>query len=171
VLLLALVAGAAVALGRSLLAEATTTPVVPPPVATAAARWSGPLELPVSLPPCLRYAPDGAAVVPDSQARSGWALTIRLIGSAEPACSGWQDAAVLLQEADALQSLPGDVTTTSADRMQFARVAETNASGQTELTVQWRCHDLMCRASATLAGPLDEPTLVQLAAGFEQVPG
>lgn len=157
--------------GRALLAQATTTPAIPPAVADAAARWSGPLELPPSLPDCLRYTPGGSAVVPNSQSRSGWTLAIRLEGvpAGTPGCAGWERVSVLLQEGDALASLPGDVTTISVARLQFARVAEATPGGQTQLTLQWRCHDLMCRATTALGGPLDETQLARLAASFVQV--
>ena len=168
-LLVALVGGAAVVAGRTLLAGATAVPVMPPEVAPAASGWSGPVELPVTLPACLRYAP-GAAVVPDSQAGSGWALTLRLVGNDTPGCAGWQDASVLVQESASLGSLTGEVTTVSANRMQFARTADAAGAAQSTVTLQWRCRDLMCRVSAALGGPLDEATLVQLAANFAQLP-
>jgi hypothetical protein len=134
-------------------------PRLPPQVTTVQSVWNAPIILPADLPTCLGYAPDSAAVVDDQDARGGRALRIHYDVGAEPSCTGFQTANLVLTEADALYSLQGEVTTLSYGRMQFARVASPDG----RLTLQWLRDSMMCRLSATLGGSMTEDLLLRIA--------
>ena len=166
VVLALVVVAATVVVARVVLAGPSAPPALPAPVAAVAGSWPGSVQVPQSLPACLVYTPRGSAIAPNDSAQGGSALLIRLSAAGRPECAGWNDADILIEEAPALSSLSGRVTTVTANRLQFARVEEPTGSGR-RLTLQWRCHDEMCRLSGDVGGAATEDALTALAASLQ----
>lgn len=166
-IVVAAVAVGAVVVAQVVLAGPPARPPLPAPVAAVSNHWPYAIQLPQALPACLRYAPGGATIAPNDAAQGGAALLIRLAPAGKTGCAGWADADLLIEEAPALASLPGTVSTVSANRLEFARSLASTGSGAPRLTLQWRCREQMCRLGGTLSGAAGEDALLQLAASFQ----
>jgi hypothetical protein len=90
-----------------------------------------------------------------------------LIAANGTACREAVNADVVITQAPSLRSLHGDVTTITEGRMQFARIAQTAANGQDDVTLQWHCRiDIMCRLSGTTGSLITEDVLAKMANSF-----
>ncbi|HVB65129.1 MAG TPA: hypothetical protein VNE17_10385 [Nitrolancea sp.] len=143
-------------------------PTAPPSVAAIRSDWQSIILLPTFLPECLTYDPTATSIRSDPGARGGKALDVQLIAANTAACGGAVGSRVTITQAPALESLSGPVLTVSEGRMQFARLIQTSATGQTEVTLQWHCLvDVMCRIKATTGSLVTEAVLSRVADSFE----
>lgn len=142
-------------------------PTAPPAVARLRADWQPAILLPSFLPACLTYAPDGARIDLDPEARGGKSLVVGLIAADDTTCRDAANAGVVITQAPALHSLHGNVTTITEGRMQFARIAQSSANGQDDVTLQWHCRiNIMCRLSGTTGSLITEDVLAKMANSF-----
>ncbi len=144
-------------------------PSAPPSVAAIRNQWEYNILLPTVTPSCLAYDANGASIRSDPVASNGQALRVTLAPLSTGTCSGASGSTLSIIEAPALESLAGDVSTVSQGRMQFARTAQPAPGGQTEVTLQWHCLNMMCRMTGTTSTVITESVLAQMADSFQVI--
>ena len=146
-----------------------STPIAPSSVDAVRNQWSYDILLPTLKPDCLEYSATGTGIEDDPSAANGISLQVRLTAAASAECADASGSTVVISEAPTFESLSGNVSTVIQGRMQFARIAKPAAGGQTEVTLQWHCLNIMCRMSGTTSNVITETVLTKMADSFHVI--
>lgn len=152
-----------------LTSAAIRRPSAPPSVNAIRNQWGYNILLPTYVPNCLAYVPGGASVKSNSSSASGLILQVSLSPAFISGCTVGSAPDVQIWEAPALESLTGNVSTVIQGRMQFARVERTMESGQTQITLQWHCMDVMCRLTGVTDDIVSGNVLAKMADSFQVI--
>ncbi len=169
-LIIAIVIIVAVLLNMFVLSAAKISrPIAPSSVNAIRNQWSYDILLPTLKPNCLDYSANGTGIKDDPSAANGISLQVRLTAVASAECADASSSTIVISEAPTFESLSGSVSTVIQGRMQFARIAKPAAGGQSEVTLQWHCLNIMCRMRGTTSNAITETVLTKMADSFHVI--